>query len=165
MPPISRRNFLKTTAATAGLTILNPWNFTHAQLFGLFGGKGQETPPITANTDFYVTSYDITPDVTLDTWTLNITGMVKHPLTLRFADLAQRPQTQNVCHLGMHRQYRRGLFYRHRQMGRRMPQGLVRRGRGRLQKVLILFFVAPTTIPIVFLTQEPWSRMYSSPRR
>jgi len=99
MLPISRRAFLKTTVATAGLATLNPLQLPRAQLFGLFGGKGQETPPITANTDFYVTSYDVTPEISRDTWTMNITGMVKRPLMITFADLAERTQIKMIATL------------------------------------------------------------------
>ena len=99
MPPITRRTLFKRTIATAGLAILNPTLNAHAQLFGLFGGKGQETSPITSNPDFYVTSYDITPDIDLAHWSLNIKGMVKQQRTFTFADLAQRPQTKMIATL------------------------------------------------------------------
>lgn len=99
MPYISRRTFLKGTAATVSLAVLNQSYLTHAQLFGLFRGKGQETPPITSNTDFYVTSYDITPEVDLHKWSLQINGMVQQPRTFTFADLATRPQTKMIATL------------------------------------------------------------------
>ncbi len=96
---ISRRTLLKSTIATAGLAILNSSHLTHAQLFGLFGGKGQETPPITSNTEFYVTSYDSTPDIDLLKWSLEIKGMVTQPRTFAFSDLAKRPQTRMIATL------------------------------------------------------------------
>jgi len=99
MSLISRRTLLKGTIATAGLAILNPAHITQAQLFGLFGGKGQETPPITSNPDFYVTSYDITPEIDLTQWSLEIKGMVKQPLTFTFAELTKRPQTKMIATL------------------------------------------------------------------
>lgn len=64
-----------------------------------FGGRGQETSPITLNEDFYVTSYDLTPPLDLDQWALNIAGTVKHPLTLTFEDLLKRPQTKMISTL------------------------------------------------------------------
>ncbi|MEC4672800.1 MAG: molybdopterin-dependent oxidoreductase [Nitrospirota bacterium] len=99
MPPISRRTLLKGTIATAGMAIFNPTHITHAQLFGLFGGKGQETSPITSNPDFYVTSYDITPEINREKWSLQITGIVKKPSAFTFADLVKRPQSKMIATL------------------------------------------------------------------
>lgn len=99
MLPISRKHFIQATTATLGLALLHPSQFVHAQLFGLFRGKGHETPPITSNEDFYVTSYDLTPEMTLDKWELHIGGIVNHPITLSFEDLLQRPQTKMIATL------------------------------------------------------------------
>ena len=63
MSLISRRTFGKSLLASLGLAFLNPSSLVQAQLFGLFIGKGRETPAITSNEDFYVTSYDLTPEI------------------------------------------------------------------------------------------------------
>ena len=99
MRPISRRHFIQASTATVGLAFWNPTRLVHGQLFGLFSGKGQETSPITPNSDFYVTSYDLTPTVVLDQWSLHIGGMVKNPLTMSFEDLLKSPQTKMVSTL------------------------------------------------------------------
>lgn len=99
MPPISRRNFVKALTASLTLSAFHPTQFVHGQLFGLFRGKGQETVPITPNDDFYVTSYDLTPTIELDQWTLDIGGMVDNPFKLSFEDLLKRPQTRLISTL------------------------------------------------------------------
>ncbi|MDT7041621.1 molybdopterin-dependent oxidoreductase [Candidatus Nitronereus thalassa] len=82
-----------------GLATVYPIPFSHAQLFGLFKGKGHATPAITPNDEFYVTSYDLTPTVALDRWTLTIGGMVDNPLVLSFEDLMKRLQTTMISTL------------------------------------------------------------------
>lgn len=99
MLSFSRRHFLTAVASSVGLSILHPTKFVHAQLFGLFHSKGQETPPITPNADFYVTSHDLTPDIDVNAWSFNIGGMVQNPLTLNVNELLKRPQTKMVSTL------------------------------------------------------------------
>lgn len=99
MQSLSRRHFIKAFAASLGVAFLHPTQFANGQLFGLFRGKGHETSPITPNEDFYVTSYDLTPPVELDNWTLNIGGMVQQPMSLTFEDLLKRPQTKMISTL------------------------------------------------------------------
>ena len=79
MSLISRRTFGKSLLASLGLAVFHPSSLVQAQLFGLFLGKGRETPAITSNEDFYVTSYDLTPEIDLEQWSLSIGGMVKRP--------------------------------------------------------------------------------------
>ncbi len=96
---ISRRTFGKSLFASFGLALLHPARLVHAQLLGLFRGKGHETPPITANEDFYVTSYDLTPAIDREQWSLRIGGMVKHARAWSFEDLMKQPQTKMVATL------------------------------------------------------------------
>ncbi len=93
MARISRRTFGKSLLASLGLALLHPAQLVQSQLLGLFRGKGRETPPITANEDFYVTSYDLTPAIDREQWSLRIDGMVAHPLSWSFEELMKRPQT------------------------------------------------------------------------
>ncbi len=82
------------------MAALNPTRLVHAGLFGdLFGGKGQETLPITPNGEFYITSYDITPSVDPEQWSLKIGELVRNPLTLTYEDLLKRPQTTMISTL------------------------------------------------------------------
>lgn len=99
MPSLSRRSFVKTVTTIFGLAVMSPTQFVQGQLFNLFRGKGHETPSITSNTDFYVTSYDLTPSITLDQWSLDIAGMIKQPMRLSFEDLLKRPQTKMISTL------------------------------------------------------------------
>jgi len=99
MRPLSRRHFAKAVATSFALAFLHPTQFVSGQLFGLFRGKGRETSPITSNNDFYVTSYDLTPTIDLNTWSLDIGGMVRQPLTVNFNNLLKRPQTKMISTL------------------------------------------------------------------
>jgi len=100
MLPISRRTLFKNSLAVLGMAALNPTRLVHAGLFGdLFGGKGQETLPITPNGEFYITSYDITPSVDPEQWSVKIGGLVRNPLTLTYEDLLKRPQTTMISTL------------------------------------------------------------------
>ena len=96
---ISRRTFGKHLLASLGLAFLNPSSLVQAQLFGLFIGKGRETPAITSNEDFYVTSYDLTPTIDLEQWSLHVGGMVTRPTSWSFTDLLKRPQTKMIATL------------------------------------------------------------------
>jgi len=99
MSLISRRTFGKSLLASLGLAVFHPSSLVQAQLFGLFLGKGRETPAITSNEDFYVTSYDLTPEINLEQWSLHLGGMVKRPTSWSFADLLKRPQTKMIATL------------------------------------------------------------------
>ena len=99
MSLISRRTFGKNLLASLGLAFLSPSSLVHSQLFGLFIGKGRETPAITSNEDFYVTSYDLTPEIDLEQWSLHAGGMVTRPTSWSFADLLKRPQTKMIATL------------------------------------------------------------------
>ena len=85
--------------ASLGLAFFRPASLVQAQLFGLFLGKGRETPAITSNEDFYVTSYDLTPAIDLEQWSLRVGGMVKRPTSWSFTDLLQRSQTKMIATL------------------------------------------------------------------
>lgn len=101
MRDISRRRLLTGAFTVLGLAAFHPTRLVEAQLFSgnLFGGKGHETPWITQNDDFYVTSHDLTPATKLTEWFLKVTGMVEYPNTLSFEDLLKRPQTKMIATL------------------------------------------------------------------
>jgi DMSO/TMAO reductase YedYZ molybdopterin-dependent catalytic subunit len=65
----------------------------------LFGKTGQETARITPNEDFYVTTYDTIPEISVDSWALKIHGLVTRPLTLTYEDLLNKPQTSLIATL------------------------------------------------------------------
>ena len=88
MTPISRRALLKSSMAAVAMAALQRTSLVQASLMDeLFGRAGQDTSPITPNDDFYITSYDVTPEVGLERWTLNIGGGVRNPIILTYEDL------------------------------------------------------------------------------
>ncbi len=88
----SRRDFLKLTAGLALASAL-PWpKEGHAGLLDpLFGEPARETPPITPNDQFYVTSYRSPPTIRVNQWRLMIRGLVSEPKTLTYEELLARP--------------------------------------------------------------------------
>jgi len=59
------------------------------------------TPFITPNDDFYLIDTALSvPRISLDTWKMQIGGMVTTPLTLSYADLLARPQVQRTITIG-----------------------------------------------------------------
>ena len=57
-------------------------------------------PVITPNADFYLIDTALAPPpVNLQTWTLNITGMVDTPITLTFDDLVELSKTERIVTL------------------------------------------------------------------
>ncbi len=97
---LSRRGFLSLSLGVLGLAALSPPRLLRAGLLDrLFGGAGRETPPITPNRDFFVTSYDVTPPIALDRWALTFGGSVRRPARLSYDDLLTRPQTRMIATL------------------------------------------------------------------
>ena len=97
---ISRRTFLAGTLTTLSLAAWQPTKFVNAGLINnLFGRVGEKTAPLTPNTEFYITSIDLTPEVNIDQWELAVTGLVQHPLKLTYDALRNRPQTSLIATL------------------------------------------------------------------
>src|SRR5216684_3506319 len=96
---LSRRRFLLGSTAVLAAAALNPARLKAALLNRFFGDAGRETPPITPNEDFYITSYHSTPEVDVRTWSLRIKGLVRHPITLTYDDLLKRSHTSMISTL------------------------------------------------------------------
>lgn len=99
---MKRRQALKRLLQASGgiCTTLLPGCVNHQHLHLLFSAdlRQFERPlpdhRITPVGEFYVQSYASPPDVNLDTWQLQLTGLVDQPLTLKFADILAAPQTE-----------------------------------------------------------------------
>lgn len=97
---ISRRGFLSLSLGAVALAAVSPSRLAEAGfLDGLFGGAGRETTPITPNRDFFITSYDVTPTIPAERWTLHLGGSVRRPVSLSYDDLLTRPQTRTISTL------------------------------------------------------------------
>ncbi len=97
---ITRRTLLKYTIGTLALASTFSTQRVQGNLLSqLFGKAGKETPRITPNEDFYVTTYDITPEISVDSWALHIRGLVSKPVTLTYEDLLKKPQTSLIATL------------------------------------------------------------------
>ncbi len=97
---ISRRRFLSLSMGALALATVSPARLSRAGLLErLFGGAGRETPPITPNRDFFITSYDLTPTISPERWTLNLRGLVRQPAELTYDDLLKQPQTRMISTL------------------------------------------------------------------
>lgn len=68
-------------------------------LQSLWERRGELTPPLTDNKDFYVTTYDTTPDIVLRDWALRIDGLVDKPSTITYADLQALPRVSRIVTL------------------------------------------------------------------
>ena len=91
-----RRDVLQMTSA--GLLLgLAGQRAEAASLFGrMFAVPSRETSYFTPNDKFYVVNYSDSPfslsrDIKADQWQLSITGSVKKPKVLRYADVLNRP--------------------------------------------------------------------------
>jgi DMSO/TMAO reductase YedYZ molybdopterin-dependent catalytic subunit len=94
-----RREFLKT-AGMAALTATLP-GVSYAGLFDRFLAVPVTKPvlPITQNDEFYVTSYRSPPTIRLQTWQLNVNGLVERPLTFSYRQLVDRPLLSEIVTL------------------------------------------------------------------
>lgn len=100
---INRRSFIRI-AGVGSLAGTLPVSRRAAAgiLDRLFGTRARETPPITPNDDFYITTCcPIPPQTRLDPtqWHLNIKGLVRTPMTLRYEDLLERERVQEIVTL------------------------------------------------------------------
>ncbi|OGX11985.1 MAG: oxidoreductase, partial [Nitrospirae bacterium RIFCSPLOWO2_12_FULL_63_8] len=91
-----RRNVLKVASAGLALGLVGQ-KAEAAALFGrMFAVPARETSYFTPNDKFYVVNYSDSPfslsrDIKADQWQLAITGAIKKPKALRYADLFKRP--------------------------------------------------------------------------
>ena len=97
---ISRRTFLAGTLTAMSFAAWPSTKLVNASfLNNLFGRVGKQTPPLTSNDEFYITSIDVTPKVNIDRWELTIDGLVQQPLKLNYEGLLKRPQTSLIATL------------------------------------------------------------------
>jgi DMSO/TMAO reductase YedYZ molybdopterin-dependent catalytic subunit len=100
MKTVSRRGFLLGSATALALAVCKPDRLVNAgALDRLFGRPGHPTSMITPNEEFYITSIGATPTINADTWSLQITGLVKNPITLTYNDLLRRTNTAMISTL------------------------------------------------------------------
>jgi len=70
------------------------------ELFARLDTDGHLTPVLTATSDFYHVSKNISdPRVGSNGWTLKLTGLVERPLTLTYADLVRRATVKKITTL------------------------------------------------------------------
>jgi DMSO/TMAO reductase YedYZ molybdopterin-dependent catalytic subunit len=92
-----RRN---VSAARAGVTLPTPGSPASALPAQADLSLPGLTPFVTGNADFYRIDTALSvPQVDPDTWTLRITGRVRNPMTLTFADLLARPTMERYVTL------------------------------------------------------------------
>lgn len=84
---ITRRRFAATAGSALALFAI-PFA---ARLLRAGDAPAQDFGGPTANRDFYVTSYGRTPTVDIGSWRLEISGLVKRPLDLSYADIRKLP--------------------------------------------------------------------------
>lgn len=65
----------------------------------MFAIPPRDTPFITPNDKFYLVNYDVIPNVQVGRWRLLITGQVKHPFTLTYADFLSSPSVEAMVTL------------------------------------------------------------------
>lgn len=103
MRKLNRRNFIKFTGlGVLAAALPAPRPAAAGILSRLFGTQARETPQITPNEDFYLTSCCPIPQQTrLDPtrWHLTIRGLVRSPMTLRYQDLLERERVQEIVTL------------------------------------------------------------------
>lgn len=91
-----RRDVMKMASAGLALGLLGQ-KAEAASFFGrMFAVPPRETSYFTPNDKFYVVNYSDSPfslsrDIKADQWQLSITGSVKKPKVLRYADILKRP--------------------------------------------------------------------------
>jgi len=96
----SRRDFVKLAG---GLAMATAFPFPKPSFAGMwsqiFGGLSRDMPPITANDDFYITSYRMPPIIRKDNWSLTIKGLVNNPMTLNYPALLAKPTRSEIVTL------------------------------------------------------------------
>lgn len=84
-----------TTVSPAGTTPAGPVSTSSVIPAG--ATLSPDTPFITPNDDFYLIDTALSvPRISLDSWQMEIGGMVSTPLTLTYDDLLQRPQVERT---------------------------------------------------------------------
>ncbi len=100
MTVLSRRRLLATAGVGAAWFFLRPVVGLAGLLQNLFDRQVPKvTKPITANDEFYVTSYRSPPTIRLPEWLLTIRGLVERPLTLNYAGLLAKPVSSQIVTL------------------------------------------------------------------
>jgi DMSO/TMAO reductase YedYZ molybdopterin-dependent catalytic subunit len=98
MRRLSRRDLLKLAGGAALASALPAPSFASI-LDQLLHSTPKLRPALTPNDEFYVTSYRSPPDIRVGQWSLRITGLVKRPLTLTYAELLARPTVSEIVTL------------------------------------------------------------------
>lgn len=99
MPRPSRRRFLQT-AGSLLIAAAVPSPLSAGLLDRLLGQHEPKlTTPITPNDDFYMTSYRSPPTIRIHEWSLAITGLVEHPMTLDYGQLLSKPSVSQIVTL------------------------------------------------------------------
>jgi len=65
----------------------------------LFSSPKRTISPITANEEFYITSYRTPPFIPVEQWALSIRGTVKFPFTLTYPQLLTQPAIRDIVTL------------------------------------------------------------------
>src|SRR5215475_10688246 len=100
MTRYSRRRFLAAAGTATVLFASRPLPTFAGLLDRLLGrGEAKPTPPITANEDFYITSYRSPPTVRVADWSLRIHGLFDRPFTLDYAQLLAKPTVAQIVTL------------------------------------------------------------------
>ena len=92
---MTRRKFVRLAGTALALVNLP----TAAKLASAGVRAPRRVGGITPNDKFYVTSYGGTPLIDPATWSLNITGLVEHPLELSYADIRKLPPLKQTLTL------------------------------------------------------------------
>jgi DMSO/TMAO reductase YedYZ molybdopterin-dependent catalytic subunit len=100
MTLLSRRRLLIAAGAATAWLALRPFPGLAGLLDKLLGRvEVKPTSPITANEDFYLTSYRSPPTVRVAEWLLRVHGLVERPLTLDYAQLLAKPTISQIVTL------------------------------------------------------------------
>ena len=95
---LSRRRFLRYSGAGLAASLLSGCDTSFIQK-RFFSMPPRETPFITPTAEFYIVQYAGPQTVDVESWSLEITGRVKKPMTLRYADILKRPAVERMVTL------------------------------------------------------------------
>ncbi|MFQ5543756.1 MAG: molybdopterin-dependent oxidoreductase [Nitrospiria bacterium] len=95
---MNRRKFLRTTGSGLAASLLTgcDTSFLMKRFLAL---PPKDVPFITPTEEFYIVQYSGPQKVDVDTWSLEISGKVEKPLTLRFEDILKRPSLEKMVTL------------------------------------------------------------------
>jgi DMSO/TMAO reductase YedYZ molybdopterin-dependent catalytic subunit len=92
---MTRRRFIAALGRSAALATLPAVGWSVSAR----GDKPKNFGGPTPNRDFYVTSYSVTPQVSIKSWRLKIGGLVSHPIELTYSDIGQMPSVTEMLTL------------------------------------------------------------------